>query len=143
MKKNIFIILSIVLNIIGVLLFINNYTNMDIIHLLMFCYIPIAISLLFCSVDTHFNNSNHSVIYSIINAIYLIITNTLVSNSGVLDTVYRNSQKYSSTNVTISLDSSPVFSLIILIVVSCTLHVLIQKLVFNFKNKLRSEERLN
>ncbi|WP_250673398.1 hypothetical protein LZ906_015940 (plasmid) [Paraclostridium ghonii] len=123
MIKKIFIGISAVLHIVVFVLFSKNLIKMNILYLLAFCYAPIIISLLLCAIDTYINKTNHSIIYSVINILYLIVANKFVANSEALDTIYKNSQKYSSTNVNVSLDSSPILSLILLCVISTVLHI--------------------
>lgn len=137
MRKKFFIGISVVIHIMAFILLSKKYINMDIMYLLGFCYAPMIISLLLCVFDTFTNKTNHSLGYSIINIIYFIVANIFITKSGALDVIYKNSQKYTSTNVTISLDSSPIFSLVIAIVMSTVLHILVVK----FINKNKVQER--
>lgn len=133
MRRKIFIALSVILHFIFMILFLNDYMNMDIMYLLGFCYVPILISLILCSIDTYLNKRNYSIGFSIVNILYLISANIFITKSDAADLIYKNSQKYSSSNVAISIDSSPTLSLIIFIIVSLTLHILISKFIFKSK----------
>lgn len=127
--KKIFLGISVVLHFAFFILFYSNCANLDVMSLLGFCYVPITASLILCALDVYLNKVNKSTGYSVINAIYLAITNFFIYNNSVLDKIYENSRKYESENVTISLSSSPIFSLIILIVISFALHMLVVKLM--------------
>ena len=132
MKKNIYLLISTIIHVVLLILFVIQYKNFTVIHLLSFSFAPIALSLVIFSWCYLNEKCEKFGLFSSINIGYFICFAIILLITNADDVIYLNSTVYVSEYVEVSQSNSLIFSLVIVGVISYTMHIFARNILNSY-----------
>ncbi len=140
MKKNIYLLISVIIQIIMLITFTTFYESFTVLHLVAYQFMPILVSLVLFSFRYFIIKTVSIAVFSLINIVYYIFLLIILKATNAIDTIYSNSLLYTSEYIEISTNDNILWSIVFISAVSVVMHWFAKYLINGVINRNKNYE---